>query len=227
VEAARIPQLLFRLFADIQKNSLFRTLQPPWLVFPKRSSSSRQLIAGNHTRSKPPAKTRGLVVCPYSCYVMCVMSTLTQAEAIRRHLNFRYIAPARDRGEKFVTVTAGDIHRELGLRNRVPNVCQVMESRLLEREARVKVSSKQGPPSGRGTTFTITYAIEPAEPAASSSPVESESISESKSSQSVGNRLFYELRGLGKETFAALGGGDAFLHGERAAFYKAAEKARP
>jgi 5-methylcytosine-specific restriction enzyme B len=74
---------------------------------------------------------------------------MTQAEQIRDHLLRRYIAPARRKGQTFVTITAGDVHKELGLRNRVPSVCQVMESRLLEREGGVRASSKQGPPSGR------------------------------------------------------------------------------
>src|SRR5579863_2772231 len=81
------------------------------------------------------------------------------AKMIREYIRTRYLEPARKRRETLVTLRAGDIHRELGLRNRVPNVCQVMESRLLEKEAGVKISSKQGPPSGRGTTLTITYAV--------------------------------------------------------------------
>jgi 5-methylcytosine-specific restriction protein B len=66
------------------------------------------------------------------------------ASTIREYIRTRYLEPARKRHETLVTLRAGDIHRELGLRNRVPNVCQVMESKLLEKEAGVKVSSKQG-----------------------------------------------------------------------------------
>jgi len=160
----------------------------------------------------------------YSCYVMLVGS---QAEQIRHHLQIEYFSPARRRGEKFVTVRAGDVHRELGLRNRVPNVCQVMESRILEREAGVKVSSKQAPPKGRGTTLTITYTIEPLNPGQnqgqdrSQVPLvsESSSIADLPHDRPANQRLFYELRGLGAETFSALGGGESFLKKERAEFY--------
>ena len=146
----------------------------------------------------------------------------SQAEQIRHHLQLEYFSPARRRGERFVTVRAGDVHRELGLRNRVPNVCQVMESRILEREAGVKVSSKQAPPKGRGTTLTITYTIEPIEPmdkgqvslVSASSP-----IADLPHGRPANQRLFYELRGLGTETFSALGGGESFLKKERAEFY--------
>jgi hypothetical protein len=94
-----------------------------------------------------------------------------------------------------------------------------MESRLLEKEAGVKVSSKQGPPSGRGTTLTVTYAVDlqrsgsesGADPAAEKGVV--------PLSEHPGVALFYALRGLGKEMYAAEGGGEAWLTKERANFY--------
>jgi len=147
------------------------------------------------------------------CYVMYIMGS--QAETIRQHLLERYFEPARRRGETLVTVRAGDIHKELGLRNRVPNVCQAMESRILERNARVRISSKQGPPKGFGTTLTITYAVEPGP--------ETETIATSTENPppypSEGDRLWQELRGMGKEMFAKYGGGEAWLKRERANFY--------
>jgi hypothetical protein len=137
---------------------------------------------------------------------------MTQAEQIRLHLRERYIDPARRLGQTFVTITAGDVHKELGLRNRVPNVCQAMESRILEREAGVKVSSKQGPPSGRGTTFTITYAVEP-DARATAMPA-GEPLSKAEKTAH-----WESLRGLLQGEFAAFGGGEAWLRKERAHFY--------
>jgi hypothetical protein len=139
------------------------------------------------------------------------------ARSIREHLRKKYFEPARRRHESLVTVRAGDIHRELGLQNRVPNVCQVMESKLLEKEANVKVTSKQGPPSGRGTTVRITYAVDLTSSGsgakdAGPSPIET-------ASKHPGVELFLALRGLGAETYASAGGGEAWLNAERAAFY--------
>ena len=139
----------------------------------------------------------------------------SQAETIRRHLLEHYFEPARSRGETLVTVRAGDIHKELGLRNRVPNVCQAMESRILERNARVKISSKQGPPRGRGTTLTITYAVEPVSQTLETAP----EARIPPPYPSEGDRLFYQLRGMGKEMYAKYGGGEAWLKKERASFY--------
>lgn len=141
------------------------------------------------------------------------------AQSIRDYLRARHFEPARKRKETLVTLRAGDIHRELGLRNRVPNVCQVMESRLLEKEAGVKVSSKQGPPSGRGTTLTITYMVD-----LHHTDEKSRSNELPQGSTHPGVALFYALRGQAEDVFASEGGGEAWLARERAGFYKPSKK---
>jgi hypothetical protein len=154
---------------------------------------------------------------------MSMQNTHTSsAKAIREYIRAHYLEPARQRRETLVTLRAGDLHRELGLRNRVPNVCQVMESKILEKEAGVKVSSRQGPPSGRGTTLTVTYAVDLAGP-------DTGRVSGSPQENSLGRvhpgvELFRALRGLGAETYAAAGGGEAWLADERAQFYKPDKK---
>jgi hypothetical protein len=154
---------------------------------------------------------------------------MVDARGIREYIRTRYLEPARQRRETLVTIRAGDVHRELGLRNRVASVCQVMESRLLEKEAGARVSSKQGPPSGRGTTLTVTYMVDLAGPAkagtmegASDGPGGSQG--ESSPAEQPWVRLFYEMRGMGKDLFAAEGGGEAFLNRERAEFYGPGKK---
>jgi hypothetical protein len=146
------------------------------------------------------------------------------ANAIRSYIRLHYLEPARLRHETLVTVRAGDIHRELGLRNRVPNVCQVMESKLLEKEAGVKVSSKQGPPSGRGTTLTVTYAVDLHRTGSGADSPSAETKGNPSLSEHPGVALFFALRGLGAEVFAAEGGGEAWLANERANFYGPGKK---
>jgi hypothetical protein len=133
---------------------------------------------------------------------------------IRDFIRTAYVEPARQRRETLVTLRAGDIHRALGMRNRVPNVCQVMESKLLEREAGVKVSSRQGPPSGRGTTLTVTYTVDEA---GSASGLAGGGSAAGHEHPGVG--LFLALRGAGTEIYAAAGGGESWLAAERAQFY--------
>jgi hypothetical protein len=160
---------------------------------------------------------------------MFVMDINTQqslgAKKIREYIRTRYLEPARYRRETLVTIRAGDIHRELGLRNRVPSVCQVMESKLLEKEAGVKVTSKQGPPSGRGTTLTVTYAVDLETPSGNLSMEQAGSApSDTEWMEKPWVRVFYELRGMGKDLFAAEGGGEAFLNRERSEFYGPGKK---
>jgi hypothetical protein len=146
------------------------------------------------------------------------------AKTIREYIRVRYLEPARLRHETLVTLRAGDIHRELGLRNRVPNVCQVMESKILEKEAGVKVSSRQGPPSGRGTTLTITYSVDMNSAGAPSMPQNASTNRAESRLEQPGVQLFFALRGLGVETFAAEGGGEAWLTRERTSFYGPGKK---
>ena len=94
-----------------------------------------------------------------------------------------------------------------------------MESKLLEKEAGVKVGSKQGPPSGRGTTLTVTYAVEREGPAAGSQEGSETLQVDPSATEKPWVRLFYELRGIGKDVFAAEGGGEAFIERQRAEFY--------
>ena len=55
------------------------------------------------------------------------------SERVRQCVLQKYVAPARSRGERTVEVVSGDVHRELGLKNLVPQVCEAMRSKLLER----------------------------------------------------------------------------------------------
>jgi hypothetical protein len=131
----------------------------------------------------------------------------TGSDAVRRHAYEKYIASARRRREKTVAINVGEVHRALALNNRVPLVCAALGSKKFLTEHGLRILSKTGPPSGQSTTVTFTYEIvkdheRPAE----------------------GLDAFLALRGIGKEIYASLGGGEAFLGRERAEFSRAMEK---
>ena len=48
------------------------------------------------------------------------------ADQIRQHVFERHVEPARRRGEKTVTVTAGQVQGELKMKNRLPAVCSAI-----------------------------------------------------------------------------------------------------
>ena len=131
------------------------------------------------------------------------MESLKDADRIRQYLKQHHLDTARAKGVTVVRIVAGDIHKELGLRNRVPNVCQVLRSRKFLNENQLVLEKFEGPPSGLGTTATFTYRLQ-----ASGSPTPNK------------ESLFLSLRGIAKDTFAKLGGGEKFIHGERESFYR-------
>jgi len=69
-------------------------------------------------------------------------------DAIRAHAVKEYVAVARRRGEKLVRIVAGDVHRALKLKNRVPNVCNALKSRIFLDQNHLAIEDVSGPPSG-------------------------------------------------------------------------------
>jgi len=123
------------------------------------------------------------------------------SDLIREHVRAMYLKTAIRRGESTFAVNVGAVHKALRLANRVPQVCSALESKKLLAENHLRIVSKTGPPSGVSTTVTYTYEIQPAEAhsLASTNPL-------------IG------LRGIAKEIFKKLGGGEHFIRSERSRF---------
>jgi hypothetical protein len=128
----------------------------------------------------------------------------TSAEAIRTYAAKEYIDPARKEGAQRVRIIAGDVHRGMRLRNRVPNVCSVLGSRTFLETNGLAIEEVSGPPSGMGTRVAYTYRL-----------LERAGVA----GQSATAPEFAKLRGLLKEALHELGGGEAFLRRERQHFY--------
>src|SRR3984957_20973196 len=93
------------------------------------------------------------------------MSRLTKqnpvygSDAIRQHAYQKYVLDAHRRKEKLISINVGDVHREMGLSNRVPLVCAALGSKKFLTEHGLRIIAKTGPPSGQSTTVTFTYEI--------------------------------------------------------------------
>ncbi len=131
------------------------------------------------------------------------MEKHTTAEHIREHLQRTYVKPARARHEATIRIVAGDVHKALQLRNRVPAVCQVLSGRKFLVENGLVLEKQEGPPSGQGTTAAFVYRL----------------TDQVNTSRDDIEARWQSLRGIGKKVFAALGGGEAFLRTERDNFY--------
>jgi len=127
------------------------------------------------------------------------MAKTGNSQRVQDLLISKYFEPARRRRVSTVQVVAGDLARELGLSQRVPQVCSAMQGQRFLREQGLEIVKREGPPSGQGTTVALTYKLN------GTSPEDPE-------------RLWQSLRGIFREAFAEEGGGEAWLKRERAAW---------
>ena len=92
---------------------------------------------------------------------MTSLHSPTGADKVRQYTVTQYIRPAQARGERTVCVTAGEVHKALGLKNRVPQVCAALRSTRFLSENHLRLKDVSGPPSGMSTTVKFTYEIVP------------------------------------------------------------------
>ncbi len=142
------------------------------------------------------------------------------SDLIRKYAREKYIEPAISLGARKIQVRVGDVHKALALKNRVPVVCQALESKTFLRENNLVLESKQGPPSGLSTSVIFTYRIADSVPT-QPPPAAVDVAAENPSVRYLG---LLQLKGVGKELFASLGGSENFIRAERKAFADAIEK---
>ena len=124
------------------------------------------------------------------------------ADTIRLHAETEYVQVARRKGLSRIQIRVGDVHRELKLKNRVPNVSSALRSRIFLEKNHLEIEEESGPPSGMGTRTTFTYRL-----------------LDEKTPNNAATVTFQDLRGLLKGALDSLGGGEAFLRRERSHFY--------
>ena len=75
------------------------------------------------------------------------------ADQIGRHVNDQLIEPARKAKKSQVIVRAGDVHKDLGLKNRMPAVCGALNAWIFQDQYNVILSKRTGPYQGANTTW--------------------------------------------------------------------------
>jgi hypothetical protein len=132
------------------------------------------------------------------------MAENSHADRVRQYARQEYIEPARRRHETTIRIVAGDVQKAVRLSNRVSLVCQALKSHKFLDENHLVLEKWDGPPSGMSTTVVFTYRVLDKAGQTSSQPSHSP---------------FLRLRGIGKDVFQSLGGGEAFIRKEREQFY--------
>jgi hypothetical protein len=137
------------------------------------------------------------------------MTKPSLTDQIRDYARRQYIEAARRRRETVIQIVAGDVHKALGLSNRVPVVCNALSSKSFLEANKIVLERREGPPSGLSTTVRFTYRFLGKNGDAPGPP-----------------SPFLGLRGAAKQVFQALGGGEAFIRRERDQFDKPARGRR-
>jgi 5-methylcytosine-specific restriction enzyme B len=83
---------------------------------------------------------------------------MRQADEILQHVVDCHFVPAWKIATERVEPRAGDVHKELRLRNRVPAVCSVLGSLRLQRLGRVHLVERKGPQNGTNAIFVYARA---------------------------------------------------------------------
>lgn len=131
----------------------------------------------------------------------------TTADEIRAYGRKSYVEPARERHLQQFSIRTGDVVRELKLLGRVPAVCSALKSGAFLEQNGLRLVNRTGPSSGQSTTVVYTY----------------EFLTEQSSSAGQ-TEPWQKLRGALKSVYAALGGGENYLRGERENFFSPMEK---
>ena len=77
----------------------------------------------------------------------------SQADEIRRHALERYVRPWRKSGANTLSIQAGDVARNMGLRNRTPNICSALGTRVFQKKAGLVLIGRTEPCPSTTTTF--------------------------------------------------------------------------
>jgi len=129
------------------------------------------------------------------------------ANEIRDYSTRTFVVPARQQGRRRFSIRVGDIVRELRLYRSVANVCSALKTEEFLQSNHLRLVDASGPKSGLSTTVVFTYEF--VDPELSSDP---------------SSDAWSRLRGALKDVFAELGGGEAYLRGERSNFYGTEER---
>jgi hypothetical protein len=133
------------------------------------------------------------------------MAVYGSTDKVRKTAAEHYIAPARKRRERTISIHSGEFNKLL-VKNRVlppnrfPIICNALKSTKFLKENHLTLEGIDGPPSGKSSTVTFIYKIEPLPPGSHTLPSPSANPADS----------FLGLRGIMKSAYQKLGGAEAF-----------------
>lgn len=79
---------------------------------------------------------------------------MTLADEIRAFAYERCLKTAREGGIKTVTVRAGDVHDEMGLKDKIPSVCGALGTKKFLKQYNLRLVKREGPSCSANVYFT-------------------------------------------------------------------------
>ena len=77
------------------------------------------------------------------------------ADRIRAYVVKHYIDPAKAEDRTLVSFRAGDVHKEMGLYNRMPAVCGAIDAEKFKEIAGVQLLERTGPHQGSNAVWVF------------------------------------------------------------------------
>lgn len=137
---------------------------------------------------------------------------MKESDRIREYAGRKYVEPVRGGTGTAVSIKIGDIVKDLGLKNKTPNVCSALRSKLFQEQYGVELIGEQGPRSGMSTTVVLTYRVL--------------NRARGKESSSTSRSAFDRLRGIAKTLFENPGDWERSIQSDRRDFYGKADSER-
>ena len=131
------------------------------------------------------------------------------SDQIREYAGRQYVEPVRSGTGTTVRIKAGDVVNGLRLKNKTPNVCSALRSKIFQEQYGVQLIGEQGPPSGMSTTVVFTYNLLNQE--------------RSKRPNPGPPSAFDRLRGIAKTAFKGPGDWERSIQRDRRNFYGKAD----
>ncbi|HHW03014.1 MAG TPA: hypothetical protein GXX35_09410 [Thermoanaerobacterales bacterium] len=78
------------------------------------------------------------------------------ADDVRQYIE-KLLQEAKIRGEDYIDLVSGDIHKQMGMKNRMPQVCRIMYEKMQAGDELIHTT-----PSGMSSTIKIRYYLRPA-----------------------------------------------------------------
>ena len=80
-------------------------------------------------------------------------ANIKPSDQVRQYAKKQYIDSAKEKGEGYVSIRAGDVHKELGFSQRLPLVCGALRSRKFLELCEIELVKTEGPENSTTTTF--------------------------------------------------------------------------